>query len=97
MKQPELDFARARTNDPGTSHVAARGARAFAGEHCRKILAALRATDGLTIYELERATGLDHVAIARRLPELQSQGAAVPTDETRPGSTGRPCRVWRVA
>lgn len=37
---------------------------------------------------------LDGVAIARRLPELQRQGLAIPTGRTVPSNTGRAEREW---
>lgn len=78
----------ARRRDPSTSRDAARKATTFANNHRDRILAAL-ATPG-NIYEIAQRCGLDHVACARRLPELLKLGLAEPTEERRQG-----CRVWR--
>jgi hypothetical protein len=78
----------ARRRDPSTSKDAARKATTFANHHRDRIHAAL-ATPG-NIYEIAKRSGLDHVAVARRLPELMKMGLAEPTEERREG-----CRVWR--
>lgn len=88
-------IARARKSDPITSHQAASQAT-FAGEHCRRILEALAQYQG-TIHDLARATGLDHVEVARRCADLERANKAYPTHKTRRGPNGRSCRVWRLA
>lgn len=86
---------RARTQDPATSHAAAASMRSVAGDQHRRILWALQKGGAATIHELAyRCIGLDHVAIARRLPELEEAGKVRPTGEERPGPNGRACRVW---
>lgn len=90
------DAARARRDDPATSRSAARRSRSFAQAHADAILSALRSWPA-TIHELAARTGIDAVAVARRMSELQRSGAAVPTNETRPSPSGSPCRVWRLA
>lgn len=83
----------ARHTDPATSHLAAQMAIVFLDGHQAQILAALE--DGPAgKSELARRTGLDHVAIARRLPELQREGKAHPTGRTVPSASGRPEREW---
>lgn len=91
MNQLGLDLQppRARRKDPDTSHAAARKAALFQGSHHKLILDALAVAPG-NIYELGRRTGLGHVAVARRLPELDALKLAEPTEEKREG-----CRVWR--
>lgn len=81
---------RARRKDPATSHVAAAKAASFAVSHRNRIMAALSAPG--TIKEIAERTGIDHVAVARRMCELQRPPLrlAEPTDEKRDG-----CRVWR--
>jgi len=81
----------ARRSDPVTSHQAAARAASFAVSHRNRIMAVL--TEPLTIKEIAaRCSGddIDHVAVARRMPELKALGLAQPTDEKRDG-----CRVWR--
>lgn len=86
----------ARATDPATSHAAASRAKNLAADHHAKILDALDKRDG-TIYEIATATGLTHVQVARRMPELDEMGQAAPTDETRLSPSGRGCRVWARA
>lgn len=84
---------RARRSDPETSHAAA-AQLSSAEAHCGAILGAL--ADGeATIYQIASRTGLNHVQVARRLPELKADGKAVPTGQTAAAPTGRQCRVWR--
>lgn len=84
---------RARATDPHTSHEAAERASDLAPVHYREIGAALKRSPG-TIYSLAWRTGLSHVQVARRLPEMQKLGLAEPTGETAPSPWGRACRVW---
>jgi hypothetical protein len=87
MTAPE---PRARRDDPATSHEAAAKAAGFAVNHRNRIMAVLT-VDGLTIKEIAELLGdIDHVAAARRMPELKDLGLAEPTTERRGG-----CRVWR--
>lgn len=91
MNQMALLFSAApaaRRRDPETSKAAARRAVEFASNHHARIFEAL-ARPG-TIHELAARCGLDHVAIARRLPEMAKGGLAEATQERREG-----CRVWR--
>lgn len=90
---PPADPPRARREDPATSQLAAAAAKDLAGEHYCAILDALDAGDG-TIYELALRTGLTHVQVARRMPELEKALKATTTDETRASPSGRACRVW---
>lgn len=93
----EMPAPRARRKDPETSHQAAAKASGLAQDHCRLITLALQEHGPQTIYELAARTRLSHVQIARRLPELAAADFVVVTNETRAGSTGRQCRVWRIA
>lgn len=86
-----IPLPQARNSDPATSKDAARKAASFANNHRDRIHAAL-ATPG-TIKDLAERTGLDHVAVARRMKELQAMGLATPTDDERRDG----CRVWRRA
>ena len=82
--------ARARRDDPDTSKAAAKRAEEFAGEHRRKILAALMRAPG-TYKEIAERCGLERHAVARRLPEMFDLGVCK-SDERRDG-----CSVWKVA
>lgn len=90
MQQIALTFepVRSRSRDPETSHRAARNARQFAAGHMALILDALTLGPG-TAKELAQRTGLDYVAVARRMNEIQQAGRVVLTGEVRDG-----CREW---
>jgi predicted ArsR family transcriptional regulator len=95
--QLALDFSkRARRRDPQTSHDAAARLAEFAHDHHAKILGSLVTEGKGTIHEIAASTGLDHVAVARRLPELEALMVARPTQETKPSPKGRACRVWEA-
>lgn len=99
MNQLAIDFdARllARTNDPGTSHEAARRTREFAGGHIGTILAALQDAGPLTVDQIAARTRLRADQINKRLPEMQRKRLAEPTGTTRASASGRSERVWRV-
>jgi predicted ArsR family transcriptional regulator len=86
--------------EPGAmtpSHRSSRRSRRAAWrDHYAKILDALERHDG-TIYEIAAATGLTHVQVARRMPELEAMAKVTTTDETRASPSGRGCRVWDLA
>lgn len=91
MDQLSILFAplpRARKKDPDTSHRAATKAAGMAVNHRNRIMAVLDRPQ--TIKEIAARLGdLDHVAVARRMPELKELKLAHPTEERRDG-----CRVW---
>lgn len=100
LSQLPLDFSkRARRDDPATSKEAAVRVIDFAHGHYALIIGALGLQGDATIYELAARTGLDHVQVARRLPELsQAMPARIfDTGRTKPSPSGRPCRIWRLA
>lgn len=93
--QQEIDWTRrARAEDPSTSHAAAARVADFGKAHHAVILAALSARGPATIYELQDRTGIDHVAVARRMSELLELRQVHRTGGTRAGPTGRQCAVW---
>jgi predicted ArsR family transcriptional regulator len=95
--QLPIDFSkRARATDPATSHAAAARAGQFAGQHHAVILGDLVTRGPGTIHELAARTGLDHVAVARRMGELGKRGVIERTGTTRPSPSGRECDVWRA-
>ena len=89
MEQLDLVLLpRARRHDPDTSHAAAARAMGMAVNHRNRIMAVLDRPQ--TIKELAaRLADVDHVAVARRMPELKALQLAHPTAERREG-----CRVW---
>ncbi len=100
MNQLALNFApRARKHDPRTSHAAAASVDRFARGHYLLILEWLDTflLPGGTFYEIARGIGLDGQQVNKRLPELERAGLVIATEHTRPGPSGRQCRVWRIA
>lgn len=98
-EQMPLELTRARRTDPATSHAAAAAAGELARHHAAAILGALvqAGERGLTIHEAAGVTGIDHVAVARRLPELERRGVVRATELTRLSPSRRAARVWVVA
>lgn len=94
--QPAFDFTLARKTDPVTSKAAASAAQAFAAGHCRQILDSLREHGPQTKDELARHTGLDSVAVARRMAQLRDQLLVRDSGLTRPTVTGRAATVWEL-
>lgn len=105
MKQLSIDDAiaaaqivrsRARRHDPSTSKDAALRSTSFAANHENRIAAALSelGARGGTIYELATATGLDHVAVARRMKKLEADGRAVRPGARRATPSGGAAAVW---
>jgi len=87
---------RARATDPETSREAGERAEEFLAEHHARILGSLMVDGPATIYEIGWRTGLGHVAVARRMSELQRKGVVETTGDTRRGPSGRSARVWRA-
>jgi predicted ArsR family transcriptional regulator len=97
MNQSAFDFTkRVRRRDPATSRAAAARAGEFGGDHHAKIMGSLMTQGAGTIYELAERTRLNHVAVARRMSELEELGVARPRQEMRPSPSGRACRVWEA-
>lgn len=88
---------RARRTDPETSHAAAKAVD-FAHGHFALIMGSLKEHGAGTIYEIAERTGLDHVQVARRLPELARANPPVVrrTAERRKSPKGRACDVWAL-
>ena len=99
MDQAAFDFtvSHARRSDPTTSSRAAASMIASSEAQREAVYwALLRAGVPLTAHEIAARTGLDQVQVCRRLPDLEKQGRAEPTDIERPGPSGRPSRCWRL-
>ena len=94
--QAAFDFTLVRRHDPATSKQAARQAQAFAAGHCRQILDALLEHGAQTKDELAAHTGLDSVAVARRMAQLRESLLVRDSGTTRPTATGRAATVWEL-
>jgi len=89
-------MARARSNDPATSHAAAceieRSGRANAQRSA--CLAEVQKNPGKTAAEIAAAIGLERHAPSRRLPELRGAGKIKNGDARACGVTGRMSITW---
>ena len=101
MHQVVIDFHRpapaARGTDPQNSRAAAAQAAAFAASHRSLIWHRLHNHGPQGRYAIARATGLDPVAVARRLAELTAHGLCRRVKgvcEITP--TGRAGSVWEA-
>lgn len=86
-----LDPPLARTRDPHTSKAAASRAREFAANHEARILGHMHGRPAMHYREIAAATGMEPVAVARRLRGLERKGC-IRRDGERGGMT-----CWRVA
>jgi predicted ArsR family transcriptional regulator len=88
----------ARGTDRHTSREAARGAAGTAVRHRALIWHALRVQGPLGRFALAEVTGLDPIAVARRMSELvRQQLVEVVEDYYETTPSGRRGSVWRVA
>jgi len=85
-------FKRARSNDPVTSFEAADQVKPE--KHFKMILDCLKQHGPMGKDGIAQHTKLDAVAIARRLPELQTMGLVKLTGKTTKSSKGRNEREW---
>lgn len=86
----------ARRTDPQTSKNAAERVCEFGPSHRALVLEALKRFGQAGAEQIAAATRLDAYAVRKRLPELEAQGLAEPTDRLRTTATGRAERVWRA-
>lgn len=93
----DFDPPRARRSDPQTSHAAALAAETFAGKHASAIFAWLADHPaGGTKDEIAAGTGIDAIAVARRIAELRRAAGVYDSGDTRRTPTGRAAIVWKV-
>lgn len=87
----------ARRTDPATSRAAAEKAKEFANAHHGLILECLRKYGPLSKTGIAaHVRGLDHVAVCRRLSELERAKLAQPTGKTAKSAAGRSEREWKA-
>lgn len=87
--------ARARRTDPDTSHEAARHAAFLAQSHEGWIYRAISAAHRpLTKDEISAVTGIDHIAVARRIVGLREKGLVEDSGERGLTRTGRRAIRW---
>lgn len=96
--QLAIDFPLARTRDPVTSHKAAERAQGFKAKHEATIFGAIcEAGDkGLTYKEIAAATGMEPVAVARRLSGMESRRLITRhcNEFKEPAEVRGGCAVW---
>lgn len=87
----------ARRTDNENAHAAARAAQKFLGPHSSLILEALHAGGAMGRYALSAATGIEPVAVGRRMAGLvQSGKVAVVKDAVEVTPSGRHGSVWTL-
>ena len=91
-----------RKTDPETSKLAAKAAGSLVINHQRLIIETIseesaKNNTGLTADEIDIATGLTLVQIARRTSDLEVSGIIYKTGLTRKTRTGRSATVWRLS
>lgn len=74
--QLAIDFPLARACDPVTSHKAAERAQGFKAKHEATIFGAIceAGDNGATYKEIAKMTGMEPVAVARRLKGMERRG-----------------------
>lgn len=95
---PAFAARRARRRDPAPSKAAAASATTLASEHQRAIVEWLLARPdelGRTKDDIAEGTGLDSVAVARRMRELEAAGHVEEAGVGRLPS-GRTGTLWRA-
>lgn len=93
--QAAFDFTLTRRTDPPTSRAAAAQA-SFAVSHCARILQALRDHGPQTKDDLSARTGIDAVAIARRIATLRDQQLVRDSKTTGKTPAGRDAIRWEA-
>lgn len=88
--------ARARRDDPPTSHAAARSMKPdVLSKQRTAVLNVVKAyPHGATAYDVHGSLGIQQSVAARRLTDLHELGLIFDTGRTRPGSTNRELIVW---
>lgn len=80
------DTPAARVTDPDTSHEAADFIRATSkANHQQRILDCVQRLPGLTVIEIARQVGLDHVRVGKRMSELETAQRIVRGEKRRVG------------
>ena len=90
----------ARRSDPVTSHDAARGTISFRARHEGHIYCAIQDAGerGATYKEIAKATGMEPVAVARRLAGMERRGLIARKPMAMGGYAQRDgMAVWRKA
>lgn len=89
----------ARKTDPTTSQMASMQAGQLAHQHCAEIKRVLDEVypDGLNFEEISTKVGFQQTTqVSRRMVDLERQGMAERTGETRQTSSGRQAQIWRA-
>jgi len=98
MNQLAIDFQpRARAHDPITSHIAARDSHKFSNRHYERILKALREHGPMNYCQIAKVTGMEKVAVNRRLGEMLKAQMIVETGRNTPSDSGKDCREFGAA
>ena len=91
-----INFPRARAEDPETSHLAAENAEHFASKHHDIILDTLKTYGALGKDGIASKSNIDKSQVSRRLSEMQRLGLIQLTGKVVASSSGRSEREWEV-
>jgi hypothetical protein len=98
MNQLTMDFTLSRRTDPPTSKHAASKSGEFRAKHESKIFGAIcdAAERGATYKEIAQTTGMEPVAVARRLSSMESRKLITrkANEFGDPLATRSGCAVW---
>lgn len=88
--------ARARRNDPETSHLAATeiNANGTAHDHRNIIAAYLKTNPGQTNAEIAEGSGLDYCQVHKRMKELEAMNLVIRGDKRYCTTEGRTTRLY---
>lgn len=89
-----------RTDDPPTSHAAAKSIVPGLGKQRAQVLTLIEQVDGIysdggaTAYEVAARSEFQQSVVARRCTDLRDLGFVSDSGRTRPGSSGRHLIIW---
>ena len=85
---------RARKTDPESSHIAAKVYDDIFNIQQEQVFEALSKHPDVTSHELAKSENLDRYIVARRLPELRSQGRVTNGSIRKCNVTGNKAMTW---
>ena len=94
--QPDLFTPLARTDDPETSHDAARSMQKDAQSQRNRIVSALYFWGAMNHWELDNFLHWPHPTAARRMKELVQSGRVIKTTRTSATGSGRQATVYKA-
>ena len=96
MSQLALRFPRSRRTDPRTSHLTAQAIGPVLPSHHQRILETLRECQPATYTEIASRSGMQPVAVGRRLAGMVRLELIVQLKETRDTPSGHPAFLYAL-